>query len=149
MNSDPPCCVYLQQGGIFLEQKYDVILGSEAVGNATVMQQGLYYHIHCKCKLSGQVICCLIAESDGNRINLGTLVPEAGHFLLNKSIPVKRLGQAMLRFSVEPKHQKMDPGFVPIRSDEPFVYLSALTGAYLCRHNGEIGIVIDTNKSGL
>lgn len=122
--------------------EYNVYIGSEAVGKVQLKRSGLYLQIDCKCRLSGQVISCLILQSDAERINLGTLVPENGFFALRTSLTAKKLGDSRPHFTIEPKHAEKDGLFIPVCSDEPFAYLQRLSNAYLAARNGAVGIIL-------
>ena len=74
--------------------------------------------------------------------NLGILVPEEDSFVLNTSLPVKRIGEGEMSFVLRPKQESLTGSFVPISPEEPFSYLSRLKESFLEIRNGEIGIVI-------
>ncbi len=119
---------------------YSAYLGGDEIGTVTLKKNGLYYHIDGRCRLSGQVICCLIAQTQTNRINLGTMIPDNGYFRLKSRIAIKKLGEGSLHFIVEPKHPEKDTLFIPLRADEPFTYLQRLSNAYLACRDDIIGI---------
>ena len=127
---------------------YKVYIGCDEIGTVNLQKDGLYYRINCVCKLSGQVICCLVATSDTCRVNLGTLIPQNGFFQLKTSLPIKKLTGRDIRFAVEPKHPQQMHSFVTIRAEEPFLYLERLSQACLSIKNDVIGVVFlnDTDQ---
>jgi len=124
---------------------YDICLGNEKAGQATVEQQGLYYKIRCRCRLSGQVRFHVRAMGSAGEEDLGLLVPEGKEFCLCGSVAVKKLGDE-LRFCLMPRHPEHEGVFVPLRSDEPFAYLMRLKEAVLSSRNGQTGIMFQTSK---
>ena len=76
------------------------------------------------------------------RENLGLVVPVDGGFGLNTSLPVKRLGEGELNFSLLPKHDKPAGTFIPISPEEPFAYIERLKKSYLVRKGEQVGIEI-------
>lgn len=142
MNVYPPCGIGLPQGGIFLTENYDVLLGDKPVGKAYVERKGLYYRIRCRCGLSGEVIYKVLVSCGGEQENLGILVPVGEEFGLDTRIPVKRLGEGSLSFRAMPRHSGLRGKFVPISPEEPFRYIARLKDAFLETRNGQIGIVI-------
>lgn len=122
--------------------RYDIFLGNEKAGQATLERQGLYYKIECRCHLSGTVRFHVAVKGDKEETNLGLLIPGDGGFYLRTSVAVKKLGSGNLRFCLIPVHPKVDGMFVPLRPDEPFAYLARLKEAVLQRSNGEWGLVL-------
>ena len=124
-----------------MEQCYEVTYGNDAVGKVQVISQGLYCRIICRCRGSYAQVLRLFADEQGNRDNLGVLIPEGEGLLLDKKIPAKRLGSGNLRFYLS--SGGCDGGrFVPICPEEPFLYISRLKNAFLESEQGKIGIRI-------
>ncbi len=126
---------------------YDIFLGSQPVGKATVTRQGMYGCVVCKCRISGQVPYRVEIRSGQSREDLGLLVPENGWFTLTKRIPMRFLECGEPVFSALPARGEIGGKFVPISADEPFRYLSRLENAYLSRRGQVQGIVI-SNPTG-
>ena len=124
---------------------YDICLGGERVGQAAVEQQGLYYRIRCRCRLSGEVRFHVRVEGSAGEEDLGLLVPEGKEFYLSGTVAVKKLGEG-LRFCLTPRHPEHAGVFVPLRSDEPFTYLTRLREAVLTSRNGQPGLRFHTSK---
>lgn len=122
--------------------EYEIMLGGQAIGKATVRRQGLYYEFDCQCVLSGEGMFCISVFCHTNREDLGVLVPEGGRFVLRTRLPVKRLGEGTLCFEAVPKRPKPVGKFIPLSPEEPFRYLQRLENAYLQVRNGQPGIVI-------
>ena len=85
-----------------MEENYGVYFGNRPVGKVQVTRQGLYYHFLCRCELTGDVMCRLWVTCADKRESLGLVVPVDGGFGLNTSLPVKRLGEGELTFSLRP-----------------------------------------------
>lgn len=122
--------------------EYDIRMGKEIVGTATVEQQGLYYRFSCRCSISGSVICRVTVSCNGHHENLGVLVPMGNGFGLTTKVAVKKLGKGPFQFRAMPKHQKSEGKFIPIYPEEPFAYISRLQNAFLEIRNGQAGVVI-------
>lgn len=123
---------------MFVIQDYSVTLGGKETGRVQVERQGLYYRIFCRCKLSGEVMYRLVAACGERTADLGILVPTESGFGVETRIPVSRLGEGTLSFSLRPKHDEATI-FVPIRPEEPFAYLSHLRQARLEYRDGQLG----------
>ena len=125
-----------------MDGRYEIYLGNEAVGQAWVRREGLYYRIRCACRLSGDTLCRVSVRCGQVEENLGIPVPQDGEFRLETRIPVKKLGEGDFRFAVVPRHKPLDGLFVPLCPEEPFRYISRLKHAYLEKSKGQMGIVI-------
>lgn len=122
--------------------EYEIRMGSDVVGKATVERQGLYYHFSCRCRLSGAVMCRVSVSCGGHHENLGVLIPMGDVFGLDTKLAVKRLGEGSLRFMVLPKHQQTQRQFIPVRPEEPFSYITRLQDAFMEIRDGQVGVVI-------
>ena len=129
-----------------MEGYYGVCFGRDMVGKVQVLQQGLYYRIICRCRISGEIVCRLMVSCGGKKENLGIVVPMDGGFGLDTRIPAKRLAVGTPEFILVPKYEASTDMFVPIYPEEPFAYISRLKDAYLTRKNGQLGIGIKENQ---
>lgn len=125
-----------------MDGEYDIFMGREAVGTATVERQGLYYRFQCRCRLSGDILCRVTVECDGHHENLGILVPMGDSFGLTTKLAVKKIGKGVLKFRIIPKHPSGKGQFIQVYPEEPFAYLSRLKNAFLEVRNGQAGVVI-------
>ena len=125
-----------------MDGEYEIRMGKEVVGTATVEQQGLYYRFSCKCNISGSVICRVTVSCNGHHENLGVLIPMGSGFGLTTKVAVKKLGKGLFLFRATPKHQKNEGRFIPIYPEEPFAYITRLQNAFLEVRNGQAGVVI-------
>ena len=131
-----------------MDGTYDIFMGKEAVGTATVEQQGLYYRFCCKCSISGAVMCRVMVSCNGHHENLGILIPMGDGFGLTTKLAVKRLGKGDFRFRILPKHAKSQGEFIAVYPEEPFAYLTRLQNAFLEVRGGQVGVVIaDVSRS--
>lgn len=130
-----------------MEGNYPVLLGQKPVGKVQVQKCGLYYRIICRCRLTGDVITRLYVQCGDKHIPVGVVVPEGSGFGLDIKIPVKRIGEGELKFSLASKQEKTAGKFVPITPEEPFGYLDRLKDCVLTYENGQAGIYI-TEKTG-
>lgn len=126
-----------------MEGNYGVYFGNDQVGKVQVLRQGLYYRFHCRCRLTGAVVCRLEVRCGQGRENLGVLVPMDGGFGLDTRIPVKRLTGDEPQFTVVPRHDKAQGFFAPICPQEPFSYIENLKDGYLAKKNGQIGMMLE------
>lgn len=124
---------------------YEVFFGEVPAGKVQVLRQGLYYLFQCRCRLSGDIMCRLFVRCGSREENLGIVVPMDGGFGLDTRIPVKRLGEGEMKFTLIPKHGDR-PGerFIPIYPEEPFSYIARLKDAYLARQGEQLGVMIKT-----
>ena len=125
-----------------MEGIYPVSFGNEQVGKVKVCRQGLYYRFICRCKLTGDVVCRLLVCVDDRQESLGVVVPVEDGFGLEKSVPVKRIGQGTPEFRLVPRHETAVGTFVPLSPEEPFAYIRNLKNAYFERRYGQAGIII-------
>ncbi len=125
-----------------MEENYGVYFGKELAGKVQVVKQGLYYHFHCRCRLSGDVVCRLQVGCGRNRESLGIVVPMGDGFGVDTRLPVKRIGEGSMTFTLVPKHEAVSGRFVPVYPEEPFAYIQLLKNAYLVRQNGQTGVML-------
>ena len=126
---------------------YGVYFGEQSVGRAQVTKQGLYYHVVCRCNLSGEVMYRLEVSCGEKRENLGILVPEETGFGLDTRFPVSRVGEGTLSFCLLPRHDILQGRkFIPAAPEEPFAYLEQLKDAFLAVQDGKKGISIPMNR---
>lgn len=125
-----------------MERQYSVTRNGQHCGKVTVSRQGLYYRIHCRCRLPAEDIYRLQAAWGIRIENLGVLVPMEDMFGLDTRIPVKQLGEGELVFTVTAKRQPIQGRFVPIVDEEPFAYISRLKGSFLQIKDGQLGIQV-------
>ncbi len=128
-------------------EQYDIYMGDRPVGQAAVERQGLYYHIRCRCQLTGEILCKVVVSRGDRQESLGLLVPMAEEFGLETRLAVKKLGEGDLRFRVLPRHGELQGKFIPLSPEEPFRYLSKLKNAFLENRNGRVGVVIKSVSS--
>ncbi len=129
-----------------MEGAYEVTLGTKPMGTVKVNKLGLYWQVDCCCSLAGEVMYDLIVSTEAGRVKLGLLMPQGDTFCLKTKLSVKQLGQGRPTFSLQPRHAQMQGHFVAVKPEEPFAYLRQLENAYLARHNGEIGLVLQEEK---
>ena len=126
---------------------YEVTLAGKPMGRAQAEKQGLYYHVVCRCRLSGDVMYRLECSAGEKKTNLGILVPMDAGFGLDTRFPVSRVGEGELRFVLLPRHDEMkERTFVPIRPEEPFRYMEQLKDAFLETREGQKGAVLPPER---
>lgn len=126
---------------------YEVTLAGKPVGKAQAEKQGLYYHVICRCRLSGEVMYRLECSIGDKKTNLGILVPMDAGFGMETRFPVSRVGEGALTFRLLPRHDEMEERrFVPIRAEEPFQYMEQLKDALLESREGQPGASIPAEK---
>ena len=126
---------------------YSVLLGTKEAGKVQVLQEGLYYRISCRVRLSGSLMYRLAAVSDGRRENLGILAPVGDGYGLDRKIPCKRFSLTDLSFLLVPSHEPVAGKFVPISPEEPFSYLERLKDVYLTRQQQRIGVIVPETEN--
>lgn len=133
----------MRQEAIFLEQSFCVTVCGKHAGKVLVQKLGLYYHFHCRCILTDFRIYRLMVTCGTVRENLGILVPKEGSFVLDTKLPMKRIGEGEMIFTLIPKRENHSGTFVPISPEEPFAYITRLKQSFLILRNGQPGILID------
>lgn len=118
-----------------MEGTYQVRFEGRPVGTVSVTHWGLYYRVYCRCQGIGKEIMELEARSNDVRERLGILVPMDGSMGLERKIPIKRLGEGKMTFSLIPRNSEAQP-LVAVSENEPFVYLQQLGDAYLEMQDG-------------
>lgn len=125
-----------------MEGNYALRFGGQAVGKVLVTREGLYYRFHCRCRLSGGVVCKVMVRCGNASESLGILAPEGDGFSLTTRMPVKRFGEGTPEFTVAPNRPEQKGSFAPIYPEEPFTYIEKLKNAFLVRQNGQPGILL-------
>lgn len=146
-HNSPFCRIGLGKGGLFMEGRYPILLGGQAVGEAQVMRQGLYLCFQCRCHFSGETMYRLTVTGGESTESLGIPAPKGEWFCLNARIPAKRLQSGDLVIRAVPKREALQGRFVPLSPEEPFGYLRRLKTAYLAVRNGQVGVVIQEQES--
>lgn len=134
-----PCCIYLQQGVLYV-QVFQVLWNGQAAGTAQVTQQGLYYHIECRCRLPDKGIYRVKLVSTEGITDLGICVPSAADSYLLTRIPVKKAGQGSIAFHLE--KEGSDERFIPVKEDTPFAYIGSLLLARLRIRDRQMGVIL-------
>ena len=129
-----------------MQQNYEVTMAGKSLGTVQVHREGLYFNIHCRCQLSGDIMYQLMLCQQDRCENLGVLAPHGDTFTLEKRIPAKAWEQGGLQFYLKPRHAPMDRQFIPIRADTPVACLASLTRAVMARRTGQVGIVVRDEK---
>ena len=123
-----------------MEEVYEVLLGNRTVGKVQLQRNGLYCRVICRCAVEGREIRRLYGVWPDRRECFGVLVPEGDGFVLDKRIPVKRLGEGTGTFTLSSAPAKPAGTFVPICPEEPFRYIDQLQHSFLESEHGKIGI---------
>lgn len=121
---------------------YDILLGGQTAGRATVVREGLYYCFDCRCDLGGETIWRIQVRCGERTEDLGIPVPEGGRFVLRRRVPVKRLGEGEMTFRVIPRQTEFRGKFIPLSPEEPFRYLRRLEDAFLQIRDGQVGVIL-------
>ena len=149
---------------------YEVVYGTEPVGKAELIKQGLYCTVSCRCKIPEGKVCRLVVSWSDGWENLGIPIPEGDGLLLRKKFPAKHLGKGKLRFSLleadadvkerlfgrpepvtyaELKELPQKDRYAPeagreeIREDMPFEALDLLEHAHLEEEDGKAYAVLE------
>lgn len=130
-----------------MEQTYPVTRNGKHTGKVLVQRQGLYFLFRCRCSLPEQGIYRLWVTCGQHQESLGILVPKDGSFILDTKVPIKRIGEGNMSFSVVTKDQVSTTTFVPISPEEPFAYISRLKESFLAIRDKQPGIYMTKNRS--
>ena len=132
-----------------MESCYEVFFGKEVAGKVQLLRQGLYYRVICRCHIPGDQVYRLYVVQGGQRENLGVVVPDGDGFLLDKKIPVKRIGDEIPRFILSSGGSPLPGKFIPICPEEPFLYIDRLKTAFLESEHGKVGIRTDEHPEAV
>ena len=124
----------------------DVYLGQEKVGEASVRQEGLYYHFSCRCRLPSKSVYCAMLRCGESEFDLGVCVPEGNSFRADKRIPVKLFSQSEFKFYIVERNKHLHT-VVPVDAQKPFSYLQHLENAYFSSENGTHQVCISEIKN--
>ena len=124
-----------------MEGLYEVTCGKTVVGKVQLVQQGLYYHVTCRCHLPDEQVYRLYTVQDGCRENIGVVIPEGDGGALNKKIPAKKLTPQNLCFILSAGETSVSGKFVPVSPEEPFLYIDRLKTAFLQSDHGKSELI--------
>lgn len=120
---------------------YDIYMGTQIVGQAEVIKEGLYYRFSCKCTPPDEGVYRIKVSDGYNTKGLGICVPAGEYFCLVTRVPTKYLSGEELEFSLIPKDDQVLT--VPVASNEPFAELDKLESARLQETDGKTELIID------
>ena len=123
-------------------QEYEILWGTEKVGEALITREGLYYRFQCRCRLDPGVYR-LIAVSADREWDLGVLLPELDSFRINTKVPAKCFLSEEFSFYLETKRSR----FIAVREGEPVPFLCQLRNAAYAYRNGQPGILLSTQSA--
>lgn len=124
---------------------HDIYAGTQVVGRAEVIKEGLYYRFSCKCTLPDEGVYRITVSDGNNTKDLGICVPTGEWFGLVTRVPVKYLSGDKLEFALVPKDSQVTA--IPVVTNEPFEDLDKLESAYLQEKDGKAEIIIDPTLS--
>ena len=122
-----------------MDGSFEVYLGDKPAGKLQIRREGLYYRLLCRCQVPDEMVYRLFAVSDGERVNLGVVIPEGDGFTLERRIPAKQLHSGS-RFVLSARSGREEGRFVPVYPEEPFTYISQLETAFLEVRGSQIGV---------
>ena len=120
---------------------YDIMMDSQVVGQAEVMQEGLYYRFSCKCTPPDNSIHRILVGDGNNTKDLGICVPTGEWFCLVARVPVKYLPGENLSFTLV--SQTPQTAAITVKNDKPFLQLDQLESARLLENDGGFEVLID------
>lgn len=128
-----------------MKERFTIFRVGEAVGEASVVREGLYCRIRCRCRGLEKKIHRVEASSEAGKVSLGVLIPNEDVWELETRIAAKRFGDDLQFAIVEEgrvRREKKET-FVPVADGEPFAYLDRLETACMAQEDGRIGVVIE------
>ena len=115
-------------------QEYDVGYGGQCVGRVKLERNGLYWQLHCRCRIFDNEIHRHFAYCE----NIGVLIPVRGELVLETRVAAKRIKEGC-SFSLDDGRRN----FIPLHPGEAFGYLGKLRLAKLAFREGEPGIFLE------
>ena len=120
---------------------YDIFAGTQVVGQAEVIKEGLYYRFSCKCTPPDEGIHRIMVSDGSSTKDLGICVPTGEWFCLVCRVPIKHLPGEKLEFSLVPKDTQATG--IPVATNESFACLEKLDSAHLQEFEGKTEIITD------
>ncbi len=77
-----------------MKSEFALQILDEKIGNVTLSWDELCVTLHASARWRGEGICKLFAVGEGGRCILGTLVPENGRLVLERTLPLSQLRRA-------------------------------------------------------
>ncbi len=122
-----------------------VLMDGQTVGTAFITRKGLYLHIRCCCNFPDKKIRRIRMCIENEVFDLGVCIPEKNLFVINKAIPLKRIGAGEISFHV---FNIKDSQFFSLTELDQFNAICKLQNACLSVKNGEAGIMIKDQSQG-
>lgn len=119
---------------------YPVFLDGEAVGEAEVISEGLYYRFRCKCALPTKAVYRLTVAVSQKQYDLGICVPDGRTSIVNKRVAVKKFPKGEMLFWVSCNAEDLQG--IQLTEMNPFPDIKSLLGARLQIKNGVHEIII-------
>ena len=120
---------------------YDIYAGTQIVGQAEVIKEGLYYRFTCKCTPPDEGVYRIMVSGGDNTKDLGICVPAGEWFCLVSRVPMKYLSGGRLEFTLVPKDKQEI--VASVATGEPFADLDKLDSAHLQQSDEKTEIIID------
>lgn len=118
---------------------YDVKLGEETVGQATMEKRGLYYTVRCSCRfLEG--IFRLVDRCDHGEVSVGICGPVAGGLGISRNIPAKKLDSGSHVFRLLPQGNSQGD-FYPLDPQKPCPLADRLEQTRFAIREGVAGLI--------
>lgn len=112
-----------------MERTYPVTKNGQTIGSVIIEEEGLYYHLHCTCKLPVMQRVSLYANND----ELGLLVPQGEVYCLSKKIPRKKLSEDQIQFYLMDRNESEKSVLIPVSSGEIFPAIDRIGKAQFVR----------------
>ena len=123
-------------------QCYNVMLNGCIVGTAIVETEGLYLRFRIRCKPPDSQIYRLVMLCGSQQMDLGVCVPEDDHFVLNKRIQSKLVGEGEPQFFLAVRKNVDSTLFIQVDTEKPFGHLDRLPAARFEIRDGACGLAL-------
>ncbi len=121
-------------GGIFF-MKVNVFYQEKCIGQANVLEDGLYLCVDFSFLSMEEKLLRLKAFTKANVLDLGILLYHSGGYHMHTAFPKKKLG-AMPEYMCIENGKSQEVFKIPIAADKPFPALEHLEHAHLMVENG-------------
>lgn len=139
MKKTPPRCINCSEGVFVLNQEYDLYYNNKKVGFVQLSKNGMYYLLKCRFHLDRPGKYHLFARCGNEERDLGTCVPYGRELGIERCLPIKKIGEGQLLFTVAEAEE--NDLFVPVSADHPFPQLDRLVDGCFAVRCGVKGIV--------
>ena len=124
-------------------RKYPLLHNDVTVGTVMVEQEGMYYRITCTCNTDDLTDHHIYAKTEKDSILLGKCAIRSDGVMLQRFIPIKKLGNGILLFNIKGAQNKE---MITLDPHVEFPAIAMLPNGRFCMEGSSRGIVFQNEK---